>query len=555
MQTMDEPNNGGQAISTETMDGSEGVPDLTQLYLQEGPSQTSPRPSTPAHQTEPSLSPAPLLPTPHLILQSVPLEVLAKAPTKPISHRDLGARPKRDGRPPDYYGFPRRKAASQVSHSLRSKRTHFSESASSVPTGCSDTSRHSRDSRHAPNLSDLQASILQEKGRKDELEELKRQQLEDKQLDEKCKLIDERARAAQQCQENAHKEREKMVRQVEMNRRIRTKEQELESAQHVTSFIKHNLSEEDGGACGPTTSCLHGNGATSSFYDLPPSRIFTPAPPNLTYADSRSHLALAPLLPQLSLSRGLPKASQIIPRPQPIQQSLYTAQAPSLPSAATAETAATSTPHVAAQALPSSFHPASATVMPRALSIHHGPVTSVTAEAPNNMISMTGSEQPTFTGSLQPTQAMSSQQQSVYPHVQFPNVTDLLIASAYGIPRPSIPVFKSGREKDFALMKMALDNILDNHPHLTEQYKYQILLEHVQHPGASKLARSSMHDARPYSTALLALKEKYGQPRLLVQREIGEILNAPIVHINDVEAFHNLSLSIQSMLWLEYCCP
>ena len=93
-------------------------------------------------------------------------------------------------------------------------------------------------------MSDLQASILQEKGRKDELEELKRQQLEDKQLDEKCKLIDERARTAQQCQENAHKEREKIVRQVEMNRRIRTKEQELESAQLVTSFIFLKRKEE-----------------------------------------------------------------------------------------------------------------------------------------------------------------------------------------------------------------------------------------------------------------------------------------------------------------------
>ena len=53
MQTMDEPNNEGQALSTENMDGSEGVPDLTQLYLQEGPSQTSPRPSIPVHQPEP----------------------------------------------------------------------------------------------------------------------------------------------------------------------------------------------------------------------------------------------------------------------------------------------------------------------------------------------------------------------------------------------------------------------------------------------------------------------------------------------------------------------
>lgn len=91
---------------------------------------------------------------------------------------------------------------------------------------------------------------------------------------------------------------------------------------------------------------------------------------------------------------------------------------------------------------------------------------------------------------------MSSQQpQSVYSHVQTPSVMDLSIASAYGIPRASLPVFKSGQESDFAPLKIALDNLLDNHPHLTEQFKYHILLEHLQHPGANKLARSSMHNA------------------------------------------------------------
>lgn len=122
------------------------------------------------------------------------------------------------------------------------------------------------------------------------------------------------------------------------------------------------------------------------------------------------------------------------------------------------------------------------------------------------------------------------------------------MASAYGIPKPSLPVFKSGRESDFALLKMALDNLLDNHPHLTEQYKYQVLLEHLQHPGANKLARSSMHDVRPYSTALQALQEKYGQSRLLVQSEIGTILNSLIIHIGDAEAFDDFSLSVHALV-------
>ena len=65
------------------------------------------------------------------------------------------------------------------------------------------------------------------------------------------------------------------------------------------------------------------------------------------------------------------------------------------------------------------------------------------------------------------------QSQAVHPQVQSYNAIDLVITSAYGIPKHSLPLFKSGRESDFALLKMALDNLLENHPHLIEQYKYQ----------------------------------------------------------------------------------
>ena len=87
-------------------------------------------------------------------------------------------------------------------------------------TRSSHMSRHSSGS-HTSHLSDLQVSVLDEKKRKDELEELKRQRQEERLLDEQCKSIDERARAAQHMQEDAHKERERIVRQVEIDRRIR----------------------------------------------------------------------------------------------------------------------------------------------------------------------------------------------------------------------------------------------------------------------------------------------------------------------------------------------
>lgn len=55
-------------------------------------------------------------------------------------------------------------------------------------------------------------------------------------------------------------------------------------------------------------------------------------------------------------------------------------------------------------------------------------------------------------------------------HLPTPGV-ELLIASAYGVPQLSLPVFQSGLESDFALLKMAL-NLLSSCGHLSEQYKH-----------------------------------------------------------------------------------
>lgn len=128
------------------------------------------------------------------------------------------------------------------------------------------------------------------------------------------------------------------------------------------------------------------------------------------------------------------------------------------------------------------------------------------------------------------------------------DLMELLVATSYGIPRPALPHFSSERESDFALLKMALDNLLNTHSHLTEQFKYQILLDHLKLPSAYKLAQAYMHDPRPYPSALRALQDKYGQPRQLVQSELGAILNSPPVRPGDPEAFDNFALSVQALV-------
>ncbi|KAF7648186.1 hypothetical protein LDENG_00160630 [Lucifuga dentata] len=54
-----------------------------------------------------------------------------------------------------------------------------------------------------------------------------------------------------------------------------------------------------------------------------------------------------------------------------------------------------------------------------------------------------------------------------------------------------------------------------------------------------------MHDLQPYSAALQALQDKYGQPRQLVQSELGALLSTPALKMGDANAF---ALSVQSLV-------
>lgn len=453
--------------SPELMDEHRGEQDIIQPKMDKASpesSQTSPRPSSSTLHIEPALPPEPSIP---------PLPTVSHTiPENPYTEPSGPERPRRHRRPPDYYGvhaLPQQTAIK--SHGPRSgaySKTIGSKSASSLPSA-SRISRVSRGSNTSV-LSDLQASLLEGKKRRDELEELKRQQMEDEELDAECALIDKEARDAQQRQQEAQQKREKIVRNVATNRRIRIKEQELEAAQLVSSFIRENLLDDHpAAASAPTSSSLHDHVASTSFHDLPPSRMFTPAPVNLRYAESQDDST--PPISQI----GYSNAPQIHPMLQPLQQS--TVQVP------------TSTVQSYISPLPalSTYHAPVTRGMvqaPSQIPSRPAPVALSSVQAPNQSSSMLGPVQPTITGSLPPMQISSQPPHSV--HSQPPNVTDLVLASAYGIPKPSLPVFKSGRESDFALLKMALDNLLDNHTHLTEQFKYQVLLEHLKHPGAHK---------------------------------------------------------------------
>ena len=113
-----------------------------------------------------------------------------------------------------------------------------------------------------------------------------------------------------------------------------------------------------------------------------------------------------------------------------------------------------------------------------------------------------------------------------YPHSKLNDAAplfDLLVAASHGVPKPTLPSFTSGTAKDFASLHMALDSIVNVHSHISEQYKFQLLLDKLG-GSAHKLAQAYMHDSQPYTMALYALKDKYGQSRQLVQSEISTIM-------------------------------
>jgi len=78
-------------------------------------------------------------------------------------------------------------------------------------------------------------------------------------------------------------------------------------------------------------------------------------------------------------------------------------------------------------------------------------------------------------------------------------MTEMAIVASYGIPKPKLPLFSSGRESDFIMLKRGLDSLLGPHRHLTEDYKYQVLLDHLKLPSAYQMAKRYIHDSTPYT--------------------------------------------------------
>lgn len=437
--------------------------------------------------------------------------------------------------------------------------------SSSRKTSHSGVSSHSRTSRRSvtstgvylpPELSSVQTAILEEKIKQRQLDSLRQQVAEDSLADVEYQRLQAQAKEAQQVQEEALRAKETLSKQLERQRKLQQAETELEVAKLVSSMLV-----KDSGSTTPIHTSSPGNHLSLSqpvcvdqaMSSSPLSSSFQqPATqsPAVTSTIQTCHAerdicddswvsqpSFRPLqltaeskcAPFTAVPQGgsspVSKVSQTAPITMPVRTVLSATNVISQPHLRAPVMSTSALPlHTSMQSMPPP--PITATPqLPTSYTVQPTVIPPVTAHA--RLLQPPITSHPPLV--LQPT-SLSYVQPPPFMHNSHPAHmgTELLFASAYGIPQPKLPVFESGNESDFALLKLALDNLLTNHNHLSEQYKYHVLLSHLKLPSAQQLAKAYMYHPRPYSAALQAFQDKYGQPRQLVQSELG-VMRMPLI--------------------------
>ncbi|CAM4529069.1 unnamed protein product [Leuciscus chuanchicus] len=88
----------------------------------------------------------------------------------------------------------------------------------------------------------------------------------------------------------------------------------------------------------------------------------------------------------------------------------------------------------------------------------------------------------------------------------------------YRGPTPTIPNFNRPNPRDFARLRIALDNLLPRDA--TERFKFQILVDHLKLEEALLVADSYSNSDYPFTDTMAALNQQYGQPHQLALQHI-----------------------------------
>lgn len=358
----------------------------------------------------------------------------------------------------------------------------------------------------AQDLPAAQATALEARIKQMELEDIHQRRKQERQAEE-CRLLDSQARReAGWLREGFRRARETLTRKLEREQPLAKAEQDLEMAKLHSSALFNGRSPPLFRAPSDNSTLLPGLQARKA--DM---LRFTPQPAQSSQLPLKSTPKV--FLPQV-VQRVIPFSTVPPTGPQPNLQTSVTLTLAKPATALHGPVPMTPKPVGLPPALALTLPPPSlGSLLPRGRA---PPTGAPLCRPPANLVGSSAVYQPTG----------SSGQ------------------VAREIPPPSLPVFESGKESDLVRLKLALDHLLGDDLCLSEQYKYQVLLGQLKLPRALQLAKACMHDSAPYTSALQALKQRYGQPSHLVQA----VLNTPALKMGDTSAFYSFASSVQSLV-------
>ncbi|KAK9536063.1 hypothetical protein VZT92_005877 [Zoarces viviparus] len=113
-------------------------------------------------------------------------------------------------------------------------------------------------------------------------------------------------------------------------------------------------------------------------------------------------------------------------------------------------------------------------------------------------------------------------------------------------PKPQIPAFTKGDLREFARLKVALENLLPLDA--TERFKYQILVDHLKYGEALLIADSYTNSLQPYTDTMASLIDHYGQPHQLALRKIADLMDFPNIARGDTCGFKQFTLRLRELV-------
>ncbi|KAI2668878.1 Polyprotein P3 [Labeo rohita] len=116
----------------------------------------------------------------------------------------------------------------------------------------------------------------------------------------------------------------------------------------------------------------------------------------------------------------------------------------------------------------------------------------------------------------------------------------------YRGPAPTIPFLTAPDPREFSRLRIALENILPEDA--TEQFKYQILTDHLKLEEALLVADSYSNSRFPFTNTMRALNKMYGQPHHLALQRTAELMDGPNIRSGDVKAFRMFGLQVRSLV-------